>query len=223
MNKTTIKTFFQKNWRLKYISYAFIYLPWFFLMEHIVTADYARLHIINTPLDDLIPFCEYFIIPYYMWFFYIVGSCIFMYFRSTDEEFRHFAWSIIIGMSASLVICFLYPSGLTLRPAAMPRDNIFTRLLGAIWLADTPTNVFPSIHVYVSLAIHVGLNKCLALQKHRMIRLLSLIVCTLICISTVFIKQHSFMDVLGAGVLMLVLYPCIYSSKAIRNFIFKRA
>mgnify|MGYP001056264982 CR=1 FL=1 len=31
----------------------------------------VKAHIIHLKLDDMIPFCEYFIIPYLMWFLYI--------------------------------------------------------------------------------------------------------------------------------------------------------
>ena len=53
------------------LGYAFIYLPWFFHLEKTVTRDYAVMH---TVLDDYIPFIEYFIIPYLLWFVYVGGS-----------------------------------------------------------------------------------------------------------------------------------------------------
>lgn len=67
--------------RCLYGLYVFIYMPWFFTLEHFIQPDMPGIHILNTPLDDKIPFCEYFIIPYILWFFYVVGSCIFMYFN----------------------------------------------------------------------------------------------------------------------------------------------
>ena len=45
------------------LSYAFIYLPWFMFLERTVTRDY---HIMHASLDDLIPFNEYFIVPYFL-------------------------------------------------------------------------------------------------------------------------------------------------------------
>ena len=39
------------------LLYFFIYLPWFLILEQKITPDYAGLHIIHCPLDDMIPFC----------------------------------------------------------------------------------------------------------------------------------------------------------------------
>ena len=47
------------------LSYFIIYLTWFGYLERTVTTHY---HLIHLPIDDYIPFCEYFVIPYIMWF-----------------------------------------------------------------------------------------------------------------------------------------------------------
>ena len=163
--------------RCLYGLYVFIYMPWFFTLEHFIQPDMPGIHILNTPLDDKIPFCEYFIIPYILWFFYVVGSCIFMLYKASDKEFVQFALSLIIGMSLALTIC---------------------------------TNVFPSIHVYNSLAVHIALAKCKALKNKPAVRYASLVLCILICMSTIFLKQHSVLDVIGGFALMAVMYVFIY-------------
>lgn len=171
--------------------------------------DYPNLHIINGPLDDMIPFCEVFIIPYFLWFAYIVASCVIMVLKADNQEFIRFALSLIIGMSLCMAICMVYPNGLTLRPDTLP-DNVFGRLVAGLYATDTPTNVFPSIHVYNSIAVHTALSKCKALKNHKGLLTGSLILCILICMSTVFLKQHSLYDVGGAFVLMGVMYYVLY-------------
>ena len=171
--------------------------------------DFPNLHIINGPLDDMIPFCEVFIIPYFLWFAYIVASCVIMVLKADNQEFIRFALSLIIGMSLCMVICMVYPNGLTLRPDTLP-DNAFGRLVAGLYSTDTPTNVFPSIHVYNSIAVHTALSKCKALKNHKGLLTGSLILCILICMSTVFLKQHSLYDVGGAFVLMGVMYYVLY-------------
>ena len=49
-------------------SYIFLYMPWFLLLEHHVTTNY---YVIQTRLDEQIPFIEYFIIPYLLWFVFV--------------------------------------------------------------------------------------------------------------------------------------------------------
>lgn len=204
-----MKTLKKIWWRLLFASYALVYLPWFFFLESKITMYYPNLHIINGPLDDMIPFCEVFIIPYFLWFAYIVASCVIMVLKADIQEFIRFALSLIIGMSLCMVICMVYPNGLTLRPDTLP-DNVFGRLVAGLYATDTPTNVFPSIHVYNSIAVHTALSKCKALKNHKGLLTGSLILCILICMSTVFLKQHSLYDVGGAFVLMGVMYYVLY-------------
>lgn len=193
-----------------FLMYIFIYLPWFFYIENIITPDLSIIHIIHCSLDDLIPFCEIFIIPYTSWFLYIAFSCMFIFLKGSDSEYLKLGISLVIGMSLSLTICMIYPSGLNLRPAQFPRHNIFTSLVSLLYSTDTPTNVFPSIHVYNSLAIHISIMKLKVLENYRWVKNCSLILCILICLSTVFLKQHSILDVTGAVVMMILLYVLIY-------------
>ena len=124
-------------------------------------------------------------------------------------------------MSASLLICMIYPSGLTLRPDAVP-DNFFGMLLNTIYTSDTPTNVFPSIHVNNSLADHIALHRSEWYQKHKANDIASLILCVSICMSTVLLKQHSITDVIGASILMAVMYTLVYATAYSRLFIKSR-
>lgn len=203
-----------KKWRPLFGLYVLIYLPWFFFLEKVITDATPNMHIVDIAIDQAIPFCEYFIIPYDFWFIYIVGSCLFLMIFATDKEYIQMALSLIIGMSVCLIICMIYPNGLNLRPDTLP-DNIFGSFVASLYAIDTPYNVFPSIHVYNSVVIHIALNKCEALRDHKAIRTCSLIVCILICLSTMFLKQHSVTDVIGGlafgGIMYVLLYVVNYS------------
>lgn len=65
------------------ISYFVIYLIWFVWLESRASKPY---HVIHFPLDDYIPFCEYFVIPYFLWFVYI-AAVFFMAVRQGSPEF----------------------------------------------------------------------------------------------------------------------------------------
>ncbi len=202
----------KKYWRILCAGYVFIYLPWFFTLERINTIDSPRMHIINQPLDSKIPFCEYFIIPYMLWFFYVVGVCVYMYFKADNKEFAQIAVSLIAGMSLSMFICMIFPNGITLRPDYIP-DNWCGRIVAGLYSTDTSTNVFPSIHCYNSLAVHIALCKCKAMKEmkyHQIILSLSFILCISIVLSTMFLKQHSVVDVIGAFALMSIMYVIVY-------------
>lgn len=198
-----------KKWRPLYGLYVFIYLPWFFALERVFTGDHPRMHLIDTAFDQSIPFCEYFIIPYYFWFIYIVAGCLFFMIYASDREYIQLALSLIIGMSTCLIICMIYPNGIDLRPAYIP-DNFFGKLVAPLYMIDSSYNVFPSIHVYNSIVMHIAINRCDILKNHFGVRLFSLITCVLICLSTMFLKQHSVVDVLGGCILSLVMFLLIY-------------
>lgn len=42
-----------------------IYVLWFYLLEHRTNVQYMVVHM---NIDDYIPFCEYFVVPYLLWF-----------------------------------------------------------------------------------------------------------------------------------------------------------
>lgn len=183
-----------------------VYLVWFMLLERNVTNNY---HIIHVGLDDYIPFCEYFIIPYLLWFLYVAGVWAYFWVRDFDT-FSRMSRYLFGGMFASLFICSIYPNGTDLRPVIDTDANVFTALCSMIWDADTPTNVLPSVHVFNSIGIHTAILKSARTRDRRLITSLSFILCVSICLSTVFLKQHSCADVLAAGLLSYAMYGLVY-------------
>ena len=113
-------------------------------------------------------------------------------------------------MTLFLVISTLFPNGHHLRLAEMPRDNIFTQLVSALWRTDTPTNLWPSIHVYNSMGAHFAISRSREFESRRGIKIASLLLATSIILSTMFIKQHSVFDVLTGIALGAVMYVFVY-------------
>ncbi len=188
------------------ILYGMVYLTWFFYLERTVTDDYTVIHM---KIDDYIPFVEVFVIPYMMWFGYMAMGIIYLILTDKKEYIRS-AVFLGTGMTIFLIISTLWPNGHHLRPDVMPRDNFFTSLIEGLYETDTATNLWPSIHVYNSIAIHIGLMHSKGLKDKKLIRLLSWVLCISIVLSTVFIKQHSMFDVLTAFALAAVMYVLVY-------------
>ena len=84
------------------------------------------------------------------------------------------------------------------------------------WLyrTDTPTNVLPSIHVFNSLAVHMSLTNCEALRDHKGVGMDHWFLTLLIIMSTMFLKQHSVIDVCCGATLALFGYLFFYPQKA---------
>ena len=175
------------------LSYAFIYLPWFSRLQENINKPY---HVMHTTLDDLIPFEEIFIVPYLMWFLYVAATIAFFFFKNRDDYYRLCTF-LFTGMTISLLVCTLFPNGTDFRPAIDPDKNIFCYLVSKLWSIDP--------------CIHIAICRSEELKKHPMIVLASGVLMILICLATVFLKQHSVIDVVGALLMASVIYPITYA------------
>lgn len=169
------------------------YFILFFLTENLIPAE--QCHPIHCALDDLIPFCEWFVIAYVSWYALIVGSLgYFLLYHM--ERFKDLQTYIIITQIIAMAVYILYPSRQDLRPAEFPRDNICTWILGLIYAFDTNTGVCPSLHVAYSLGIaSTWLHEK---STSRVWKIVVSIWCAVICISVAFVKQHSVLDIVAA-------------------------
>ena len=203
-----MKNLLKKYGHIWACGYILLYFPYFFWLESVVTDNYKIMHV---ALDDMIPFCEYFIIPYIIWFFYVSGAVLYFFLTSKPDYYRLCAF-LFIGMTISMLICTIYPNGTDLRVEVDPDKSIFCYLVQKIHDSDTPANVFPSIHVYNSLGVHISVMNSERLKNCKWVRRCSFIIMVAICLSTVFLKQHSVVDVTGAMVLAYVMYLFVYGN-----------
>lgn len=204
-----MKAFIKKYSHAWTLLYILIYIPWFYTLERTITpqSDFTNLHV---AFDDMIPFCEWFIIPYVIWFVYIPIVVAFVLFTSKDEFYYASAY-LFIGMSVCLLICTLWPNGQDLRVESFVNDNFCTKIMGFIYTADTNTNVFPSIHVFNSVGAFIVLCKSHKLKDKVWIKICSGILSILIILSTMFLKQHSVVDVIGGITLSILMHVFVYA------------
>lgn len=208
-----IKDFLKKYNHAWILLYAFIYMPWFTYLEKTVTTHFYEIH---SKIDDYIPFIEYFIIPYLLWFVYMLVGGFFIFFTDKKEFYKMSAFGII-GMTLFLIICTVFPNGLHLRPTVFARDNIFVDLVKQLYATDTPTNVLPSIHVYNSITIAIAVGRSKLLENKHWIKMASYIMAILIILSTMFLKQHSITDVICAFAIAAAAYCVIYVPSTVKT------
>lgn len=205
-----------KQFLLKYrhtwvLVYFFIYMAWFSWLEKNVTTDFNEIHV---PLDDKIPFCEYFIIPYYLWFLFVPAVVVYLMVYSRREFYEATAF-LFIGMTIFLIICTVWPNGINLRSPddLAGRNNICADLVRGLRKTDTSTNVFPSIHVFNTLGCLIAMFKSKGLVGKKTLKLSATILSVFIILATMFLKQHSIIDVTGAFALALIMYLIVYIPK----------
>lgn len=195
------------------IIYLLFYLTWFFLIERIPGREYTIIHM---KADDKIPFCEYFIIPYVLWFFYIAWILIYLLFTNY-KDYHKCCTFLFTGMTIFLIISTLFPNIHYLRPSMMPRDNIFTQMVSYLYKIDTSTNLWPSIHVYNSLGVFFAVIHNERLSSNKWIKSGCFTLTTLIILSTVFLKQHSLFDVMTGLIMGAIFYVITYHTDLITN------
>ena len=188
---------------LPLLVYAVIYMICFYLLERVEATSY---YVPEIGLDYRIPFVPAFIIPYFMWFLWIPFICIYALFAD-ESSYRKMSRMLII-------VSALFPTKLHLRPSSVPEDSLFAPLVKSLYKTDTPTNVFPSIHVYNTLVLLYGifLGDC-KLFKNKLFRAFTALLSLSICLSTCFLKQHSVLDVIAA-IVMLVFVALAYEAVA---------
>ena len=175
------------------LLYWLIYGAFFFFVEKMYRPD--GYYSVWCPLDDFIPFCELFLIPYLFWFVYLIGMHVYTLIYDV-AAFRKMMYFIMITYSATIVIYLIFPTCQDLRPAEFERDNILTRFMAEYYAFDTNTNVCPSIHVIGSLAVMLTSFHCK--DFGRGVKIAFTATGILIALSTVFVKQHSVIDIAAA-------------------------
>jgi len=165
----------------------------FLLTENLIPAEGCRP--IHCPLDDIIPFLEIFVIPYVLWYGLIAFSLVYFFLYNADS-FKKLQYYIIFLQLTAMLIYILFPSRQDLRPELFPRDNIFSRIVALLYALDSNTGVCPSLHCAISIGIASVWLKTGTVSKAA--KLAVTLLCLLICMSTLFIKQHSFLDFIAA-------------------------
>ena len=152
-------------------------------------------------LDDIVPFNEWFVIPYVGWYVLIVVSLGFFALYSI-ENFKGLQTFIMVTQGLAMVCYILWPSRQDLRPAEFPRENFLTWIMGIIYSADTNTGVCPSLHV----AYSVGIDSAWLKEKSAAwyTKTFVVIFVILVCLSVAFTKQHSVVDIFAAMPVCLV-------------------
>ncbi len=169
------------------------YFALYFLTERLI--PYEACVPVYSPLDDLIPFCEWFVIPYVGWYGLIVFSLIYFALYNT-ENFKKLMTFIIVTQITAMAIYILFPNRQDLRPLVFERDNILTRIMGLLYSFDTSTNVCPSLHVGYSIGIMSTFLKERGAAWYTKLWVSAF--CVLVCISVSFVKQHSVVDIFAA-------------------------
>ena len=186
------------------------YFILFFITENAIPAE--KCYPVWCRLDDWIPFCEYFLIPYVFWYLLIVFSLGYFLLYHVNR-FKQLQTYIIITQVVAMAMYIIFPTRQDLRPEMFPRDNFLTQCVAFLYSVDTNTGVCPSLHVAYSLGIaSVWLKEK---EAHLLWKIFVVVAVVLICLSTMFIKQHSAVDFFAAIPVCLLAEYLIFKRKIV--------
>lgn len=179
-------------------NYAWISLGSCFILNMLVYWG-SRLITVGLPhynlalsIDALIPFWPAAITVYILSYVYWI-----VHWLVIAREGRDFSNHIFGGEMTAKLIClmfFLFLPTSIVRPE-VTGNGLFSWLTRLIYESDLPDNLFPSIHCLDSWICWRGLNRCARVP--RWVKLSSLIFALMIFASTVLVRQHVFVDILG--------------------------
>jgi len=162
-----------------------------------------------TDLDRKIPFVEAFVIPYFGWYFFIVGTLVYFFVKERKLYYTTL-WSMLSGMLVCFIIYYFFQT-VAPRPE-ITGDSWLSRMVQFVYSQDGAFNCFPSIHCLTTFLTMRAISGSPIKNKWNM----SVIYLSgsLIILSTLFIKQHVVMDVLSSIVLGNVAFSIFSSFRA---------
>ena len=149
----------------------------------------------SLPVDGVIPFIPAFSVIYVLAYVQWVAGYILI-----ARDSRELCCRVISGEIISKLICMalflLVPT--TMTRAEIVSDGFFDRIVGCIYRLDAADNFFPSIHCLESWVCFRGAMRMK--KTGSWYRYFTLLFSLLVFASTVLIKQHAAVDIMG-GVL----------------------
>lgn len=155
---------------------------------------------IEMVIDGLIPFVSAFVVPYIYWFIYVTIGLFFLAVYDYKKYYGLLA-SIVSGMCVCFVIFYFFPTTVE-RPDVLG-GGIFNYAMRFIYSTDNPYNCFPSIHVLNATLVSLFL---FSRERSYNFNAWAIISAILINLSTMFTKQHVFLDVVAGTILAIIMY-----------------
>lgn len=165
--------------------------------------------VVGGNVDNYISFQPAWVVFYLLWHPLLILVPCFFYKFSKKSFYLYFTTVFLIDTVAFLIF-FFYPT-ILVRPE-FEVTGLFTWALNLVYLGDTPAvNCLPSIHcttcfLFIFCSI---VNKVIP----KIWKYACILVASLIIVSTVFVKQHAVIDIIGSLVVSSTLFIVVYKYK----------
>ncbi|TCP68338.1 phosphatase PAP2 family protein [Baia soyae] len=185
-----MKTLFTKSNLIALAS--ILSIPLLGLIYQYLNHPQEKVYSLVTSFDQQTPLLKIFVIPYMFWYAFVFITLLYLMFKN-----RKVYYETLLQYNLGLLICYsiyiIYQTHVP-RPV-VERNDFLSQMLQWIYQSDAPYNCFPSIHV---LTTYVVMRAVLKTDVSRMMKSLIAVMAVLIIASTVFIRQHVILDIVGA-------------------------
>ena len=180
----------------------------YIIAQIIVVAFGLKTHDLTLPVDLNIPFVPAFIVIYLGCFAYWVIE--YMIVSRDADIYAKYLTASFVGSLLCFLLFLAYPVGMA-RPE-IPQIGFFALIMKITYGADRPVNLFPSMHCFASWICFISNRSKTAASKTHVA--ISFFMTVLICLSTLFVKQHIILDVVAG----IVLAELSYALARIKGF-----
>lgn len=171
-----------------------------------------------SPLDPAIPYLPIFVLPYFgTWLLGLaVLAYVFTFNTGNIAVFRSIYASVVFTTFLEFVFWLCFPASISLRVDMneLMEGGIFDLWLATIYASATPWNVFPSAHVAFAFMAWLY-SSHLARREHR---IWFQLVCVLICLSVVFVRNHYLVDIPAGLAVTYLGYRLVFQPSLNSNF-----
>jgi membrane-associated phospholipid phosphatase len=189
-------------------------IPIIHTFYNLLNNDQRGAYILNTKIDDMIPFIDIFIVPYVIWYPFIFITLAYIAWKDKPLYIKTLV-TMNIAMLTCYMIYFVFQTHVP-RPE-LTGNSVFTKMVEWIYINDAPFNAFPSIHSLTSFLM------LYAVQRSNKINLTVKnsvsIIAILIIISTLFVKQHVILDAISAIMLGYIIFNGIEGVFSLKQLI----
>lgn len=159
-------------------------------------------HLIGNTIDTKIPFNIWFMIPYCLWYILIFIVPYFLY-KKDKDNFIRYIYSYIICTLIANIIFIVYPT--TVARPEITGKGILEFITSFIFKIDNPPmNCFPSLHCAMSMLFILFILEIKNVKKN--VKITITLISILIMISTLYTKQHVFIDLISGVILAIITY-----------------
>lgn len=172
-------------------SWLIIYILFCAATYELFNRPFGTVKNIKIPLDDMIPLIKEFIIPYHTYIPALIVAAYIIYKRNFNE-YKKLILSLFLAQITAYIVFMLFQTYVPRYDINLLGNDIFSQLIKQTYLIDGTYSGAPSMHVCV---MSLGMFYLLKIKFNNIAKILLIAYMTLVCATTVLVKQHVFLDI----------------------------